>query len=134
MVKAAREVVGEEQGIRLVHLPFNLAILEALTFDNQEINGESVSFLEAAERLGITVVSSASIFQGRVAHGLPETVREPMGRLATDAQTAIQFVRSAPGITTALVGMSRTAHVVENLALTQIEPAGMEQFMKLFSE
>ncbi|HKO44099.1 MAG TPA: aldo/keto reductase [Pyrinomonadaceae bacterium] len=134
IVEAAREVGGEEHGFRFVQLPFNLAMPEALTFDNQELGGERVSLLEAAERLGITVVSSASIFQGRVAHGLPETVREPMGRLATDAQTAIQFVRSAPGITTALVGMSRTAHVEENLALTEIEPAGMDQFMKLFSE
>ena len=134
MVEAAREVGGEEHGFRFVQLPFNLAMPEALTFDNQELNGERVSLLEAAERLGIIVVSSASIFQGRVAHGLPETVREPMGRLATDAQTAIQFVRSAPGITTALVGMSRTKHVEENLALTEIEPAGMDQFMKLFSE
>jgi aryl-alcohol dehydrogenase-like predicted oxidoreductase len=134
IVEAAREVGGEEHGFRFVQLPFNLAMPEALTFDNQELSGETVSFLEAAERLGITVVSSASIFQGRVAHGLPETVREPMGRLATDAQTAIQFVRSAPGITTALVGMSKKAHVEENLALTQIEPAGMEQFMQLFSE
>ena len=134
MVEAAREVGGEKHGFRFVQLPFNLAMPEALTFDNQELSGERVSFLEAAERLGMTVVSSASIFQGRVAHGLPETVREPMGHLATDAQTAIQFVRSAPGITTALVGMSKPAHVEENLALTEIEPAGMDQFMRLFSE
>ncbi len=134
MVEAAREGGGEAHGVKFVQLPFNLAMPEALTFDNQEINGERVSFLEAAERLGITVVSSASIFQGRVAHGLPETVRQPMGRLETDAQTAIQFVRSAPGITTALVGMSQPSHVRENLALTEIEPASMEQFMQLFSE
>ena len=63
--------------------------------------------LEAAEKLGVTVISSASIFQGRVAQGLPAELRETLGSLSTDAQTAIQFVRSAPGITTALVGMSR---------------------------
>ncbi|HEY5885790.1 MAG TPA: aldo/keto reductase [Pyrinomonadaceae bacterium] len=134
MVETAREAGGQDHGFRFVQLPFNLAMPEALTFDNQTIDGEPISFLEAAERLGITVVSSASIFQGRVAHGLPETVREPMGRLATDAQTAIQFVRSAPGVTTALVGMSRSAHVEENLALVAIEPAGTDQFMRLFSE
>ena len=134
MVEIAREAGGQDHGFRFVQLPFNLAMPEALTFHNQTIDGEPVSFLEAAERLGITVVSSASIFQGRVAHGLPETVREPMGRLATDAQTAIQFVRSAPGVTTALVGMSRSAHVEENLALVAIEPAGTDQFMQLFSE
>lgn len=134
MLEAAQHVGGDAHGFRFIQLPFNLAMPEALTFDNQEINGERVSFLEAAENLGLTVVSSASIFQGRVAHGLPETVRQPMGQLATDAQTAIQFVRSAPGITTALVGMSQRTHVTENLALVEIEPAAVEQFMQLFSE
>jgi aryl-alcohol dehydrogenase-like predicted oxidoreductase len=31
-------------------------------------------------------------------------------------QTAIEFARSKPGITTALIGMSRVEHVEENLA------------------
>lgn len=134
MVELANEVGGDSHGFRFVQLPFNLAMPEALTFSNQLMGGEQVSFLEAAQALGITVVSSASIFQGRVAHGLPETVRAPLGQLATDAQTAIQFVRSAPGVTTALVGMSQRAHVEENLALTGIEPASPERFMQLFSE
>ena len=134
MVEFAGEVTGESHGFRFIQLPFNLAMPEALTLINQEINGEQVTLLEAAQALGMTVVSSASIFQGRVAHGLPETVRRPMGSLASDAQTAIQFVRSAPGVTTALVGMSTTAHVKENLELTAVEPASHEQFMQLFSQ
>ena len=89
---------------------------------------------ESAAALGVTVVSSASILQGRVAHGLPETVREPLGSLATDALTAIQFVRSTPGITTALIGMSNVKHVEENLQLVQIEPAHRNDFARLFSE
>ena len=64
------------------------------------------------------------MLQGRVARGLPDEVREPLGSLATDAQTAIQFVRSAPGVTTALVGMSNVEHVEENLKLAQVEPVG----------
>ncbi len=134
MVKLAREAGNESHGFRFVQLPYNLAMPEALTLNNQPLRGEQVSLLEAAETLGLTVVSSASIFQGRVARGLPETVRMPMGSLSTDAQTAIQFVRSTPGITTALVGMSRPEHVEENTALTAIETASPEQFMQLFSE
>jgi aryl-alcohol dehydrogenase-like predicted oxidoreductase len=68
------------------------------------------------------------MLQGRVARGLPDEVRKPLGSLATDAQTAIQFVRSAPGITTALVGMSNVAHVEENLALIEVEPVAPESF------
>jgi aryl-alcohol dehydrogenase-like predicted oxidoreductase len=54
--------------------------------------------------------------------------------LSTDAQSAIQFVRSAPGVCTALVGMSSLAHVEENLELAKTEPLPVEQFMQLFSE
>jgi len=42
--------------------------------------------------------------------------------LAADAPTAIQFVRSAPRITTALVGMSSVEHVDENLQLVSVSP------------
>ncbi|HYE66347.1 MAG TPA: hypothetical protein VD966_12240, partial [Pyrinomonadaceae bacterium] len=70
---------------------------------------------------------------GRVARALPEEIREPLGSLATDAQTAIQFVRSTPGITTALVGMSRRAHVEENLQLVRIPPTPAERFDRLFA-
>jgi len=133
MVSLAREAGGEAHGFRFIQLPFNLAMPEALTLANQLVDGQTLSTLEAAERLGVTVISSASIFQGRVAQGLPAELRETLGSLPTDAQTAIQFVRSAPGITTALVGMSRREHVEENLQLARVAPVDTEQFMKLFS-
>jgi len=129
----AREAAGEEHNFRNIQLPFNLAMPEALTLRNHEFNGGEVSTLEAAEALGITVMASASIFQGRAARGLPEAIREPLGGLATDAQTAIQFVRSTPGITTALVGMSDRAHVEENLQLLRVEPTLPEDFVRIFA-
>jgi len=133
MVAVAREVAGDSHGFRFIQLPLNLAMPEAFVLQNQSINGEAMSLLEAAEALGISVVASASILQGRVAQGVPEAVREPLGSLATDAQTAIQFVRSTPGITTALVGMSSREHVEENLQLSRVEPVLPEEFMRLFS-
>lgn len=135
MVEIAREVGGESHGFRFIQLPFNLAMSEALTLPNQKLaEGEPVTLLTAAAALGVTVVSSASILQGRVAQGLPETIREPLGSLATDALTAIQFVRSTPGVTTALIGMSNVKHVEENLQLAHIEPAHRDDFARLFSE
>jgi aryl-alcohol dehydrogenase-like predicted oxidoreductase len=130
----ARELGGEAHGLRFIQLPFNLAMPEALTLRNQTVDGSELSTLEAAAELGVTVISSASIFQGRVARGLPQDLREGLGSLPTDAQTAIQFVRSAPGIATALVGMSNPEHVEENLKLVDVEPLPPEQFMTLFSE
>jgi aryl-alcohol dehydrogenase-like predicted oxidoreductase len=134
MVQLARETGGEHHGFRFIQLPFNLGMHEALKARNQPLKGELVNVLEAASALGVTIVASASISQGRVAKGLPESIREPLGALATDAQTAIQFVRSTPGIATALIGMSRRAHVEENLQLARIAPASPQDYQRLFEE
>ena len=133
MIELAREAGGGGHHFRFIQLPFNLAMPEALTVSNQNFQGAQVSLLEAARALEVTVVASASILQGKVARGLSDDIREPLGSLASDALTAIQFVRSTPGITTALVGMSRRAHVEENLRLARIEPARPEQYQQLFS-
>ncbi|HEV7396101.1 MAG TPA: aldo/keto reductase [Pyrinomonadaceae bacterium] len=134
MVEAAKAVGGEAHNFRFIQIPFNLGMSEAMTMQNQQVDGEWMSSLEAASSLGVTVVSSASIYQGRVAQGLPDHIREPLGSLATDALTAIQFVRSTPGVTTALVGMSHREHVEENLQIMRFEPASPDDYRKLFEE
>jgi aryl-alcohol dehydrogenase-like predicted oxidoreductase len=134
MTELSREVAGDAHHFRFVQLPFNLAMPEALMLDNQTFKGARVSILEAARALGVAVVASASLSQGKMARGLPEEIRAPLGSLATDALTAIQFVRSTPGITTALVGMSRSSHVEENLQLARTEPARAADYERLFSQ
>jgi aryl-alcohol dehydrogenase-like predicted oxidoreductase len=52
--------------------------------------------------------------------------------LETDAQRSLQFVRSTPGVTTALVGMKQIPHVEENLKTAEVAPAPWEQYAKLF--
>jgi aryl-alcohol dehydrogenase-like predicted oxidoreductase len=87
MVELAREVGGEQHGFHFIQLPFNLAM------------PEGASVVDEAQQLGVTVVTSASLLQGRI-----------------PPQRALEFVRCNPGITTALIGMSRIEHVEENLA------------------
>src|SRR6185503_14551042 len=131
MVEIAKDLAGEHHGFRFIQLPYNLAMPEALTLANHTNKKDHVSILEAAASLGITAVASASLLQGRVARGLPDALRKSLGSLATDAQAAIQFVRSTPGITTALVGMSNANHVEENVQLVDTEPLTREQFERL---
>src|SRR5712692_5580753 len=134
MSDIAKEVAGVEHHFRFIQLPFNLAMPEALFFQNQKLGDEYESVVEAARALGITVIASGSLLQGQVARGLLEAIREPLGSLATDAQSGIQFVRSAPGITTALVGMSQRAHVEENLELARIAPAQPDDLLSVFDQ
>lgn len=134
MVEIAKEVAGDEHHFRFIQLPFNLAMPEALFFQNQKLGDGYASTLQAAHAFGITAIASGSLLQGQVARGLPEAIRDPLGSLATDAQTGIQFVRSAPGITTALVGMSQRAHVEENLQLAAVASAQPDDLLNVFDE
>jgi aryl-alcohol dehydrogenase-like predicted oxidoreductase len=117
LVEIAREEGGREHRFRFVQLPFNLAMREAA----------SRGVLEVARLAGITVVASAALLQARLAGGLPEELRQKLPGLHTDAQRAIQYARSTPGITVALAGMSQTAHVMENLAVSVVRPLRSEE-------
>ncbi len=134
VVQTAREVAGEAHHCRVIQLPINLAMTEAFTHANQSLNGKQVTLLEAAHALGVTVMTSGSLMQAQLTNGLPPVVAEAFPGLSTDAQRALQFVRSTPGVTTALVGMSNVAHVEENLALARTAPATRAQYLSLFSK
>lgn len=125
----ASEIAGSAHHFRFIQLPFNLAMPEA--FANR-VNGENV--LEIAARLGITAVASASLYQARLSSNLPDEIRARLPGAETDAQRAIQFVRSTPGIAVALVGMSSVAHVRENLGLATVPPLDPEQYLSLYTQ
>jgi aryl-alcohol dehydrogenase-like predicted oxidoreductase len=131
-VQIARDIAGEKHRFRFVQLPFNLGMTEALTLGNQQLEGKDRTVMEAASELGVTLIASASLLQGQVAKNLPEFVASALG-LKDDAERALQFVRSSPGITTALVGMSHVEHVTANARLVGVPPATVEEFNKLFS-
>jgi len=132
MVDLARGIAGDSHHFRFIQLPVNLAMPEALFFQNQKLGDEYVSTVEAAQAFDVNVIASGSLLQGQAARGLPEAIRDSLGSLATDAQTGIQFVRSAPGITTVLVGMSSVAHVEENLELVKVDQASQEDLISVF--
>jgi len=134
LVRLAEDVAGQHHHFKVVELPYNLAMTEAFTSANQQVAGETVSLLEAARRLGVYVMSSASIYQGQLARNLPPVIGEFLPGLESDAQRALQFVRSTPGVGTVLVGMRQLAHVEENARLASVEPLRWEEFGKLFSE
>ncbi len=93
----ARDVAGERHRFRALQLPFNLAMREAAEAPTQR----GRPLLDVAREAGFFVMASASLSQGRL----------------SPARAALHFVRSTPGVTVALCGMRRRAHVEENLAL-----------------
>jgi aryl-alcohol dehydrogenase-like predicted oxidoreductase len=132
VVELATKAGGKSHHFKFIQLPLNLGMTEALSLTNQSIQGKQLTLLQAVQALGLTVMCSASILQGQLTRSLPSVIGETFESLETDGQRAIQFVRSSPGVTTALVGMKQIAHVEENLKTAQVPPASWEQYSKLF--
>jgi len=133
LVGAARDAGGADHHFKVLQLPYNLAMPEAFVRANQSVGGALVPLAEAARRLGVYVMASASILQGQLARNLPPMVATVLPGLATDAQRALQFVRSTPGIGTALVGMKSAAHVEENARVAAVPPQPWAEFQRFFS-
>ncbi len=134
VLRAAEEVGGQGHHFRAIQLPFNIAMPEALVAGNQFVDGKRLTPLQFAQMHRLTVFASASLLQSRLSDGLPEEIRRRFPALKSDAQRAIQFVRSTPGITCALVGMSHSEHVEENLATASIAPLTVAEFTALFAK
>ena len=135
MESLASDIAGGSHHFRFVQLPCNLGMTEALTRPNQpsiqKTDSRRIPMVEAANKLGITLMASASMLQGQLSRGLPSFVTNALG-MKNDAERALQFVRSTPGIATALVGTSRVEHVRANLAVAGASPASQDQFSRLF--
>jgi len=132
IVELAVKAGGEGHYFRFIQLPFSLAMPEAFGLMNQRVGKKKASLFSAAAELGVAVMGSATLQQGQLTHGLPEFLGKILG-LKTDAENAIQFSRSAPGITTALVGMGHEQHVAENLKPARVPPTPPEEWTRLFS-
>jgi len=131
LAQIAQEIAGGRHHFRFVQLPFNLGMTEALTLEiNRCADASERSWKRRRgghhfdrQRVAVARTSSTQ-FAGFVAEALG---------LENDAERALQFVRSSPGITTALVGMSRVEHVKANSRLVGVPPATVEEFTKLFA-
>ncbi len=142
LAKVAQEVGGDQHRFRFVQLPYNLTMPEAFTSNNQvlerldaekRIQQVRVPLLAAAVQHGIAAMISAPLRQTQVFGKVPASVKTALLPAEGDAQVALQFVRSTPGVTSALVGMRRVEHVEENLALAAIDPLPQKEFLKRFT-
>ncbi|WP_324756769.1 aldo/keto reductase [Haloarcula sp. GH36] len=116
---------------RAVQLPFNVRMADAFTVEAHEGADGPQSALWFAHEAGLDVFTSASIMQGQLADAIPADVA---ARLAgeTDAQRAINFARSAPGVTSSLVGTGSVEHARENVDAGRYEPLGADAFDAVF--
>jgi aryl-alcohol dehydrogenase-like predicted oxidoreductase len=131
----ALDVGGADHHLRAIQLPYNLAMAEALRLPSQiGPSGGTAAVLSALRGTGTLVLASAPLAHGRALGRLPDFVRKCLPGLRSDAQRCLQFARSSPGITAAVVGMREASHVDENLALARVPPAPPDAIEALFAE
>jgi aryl-alcohol dehydrogenase-like predicted oxidoreductase len=131
LVRLAESVGGKDHHFKVIQLPFNLAMPEALISATQRIEDQPVCILEAAEHHNMAVVTSVPLLQKQILPYIPPHWENLMPGLKTPAQRALQFVRSTPGILAPLVGMKSLEHVQENCSIARAEPLDDAQYRTL---
>lgn len=133
---AAREThagPSARHAFRVVQLPFNAAMPEGYTRFNQATgHGNIASTIQAAYQLRVYVMASHGLAKGRLARACPEALRAALPTLAGDAQRAMQFNRSTPGLGTSLVGVRSPEQLDDLLAVAAVAPMTKSAYLALF--
>ncbi len=128
---AAASVGNETTGFRAVQVPFNATMAGAFTVAAHEGADSTQSALEFVRAAGLAGVVTAPLAGGSLRDGLPGEVGEQVaGETAT--QRAINFARSAPGVTATVVDAHSPAHLRESLAAGEYDPLGARAFDRVF--
>jgi aryl-alcohol dehydrogenase-like predicted oxidoreductase len=129
--RAAERAGNDTTGLGAIQVPFNVGMADAYTVRAHEGADGPRSALEFARDAGLAVFASAPLARGDLVGGLPESVDRLLAG-ETPAQRAINFARSAPGVTTALVGTGTTDHARAALAAGREDPMGADAFDAVF--
>ncbi|KAH7294594.1 hypothetical protein KP509_27G008900 [Ceratopteris richardii] len=116
----AKDIAGDDHHFKVIQAPYNSRLQQAAKEASQPVRGRRMPLLHAAHHLGLSVMTSATLNQGSLCKNLDPDIRKisaNIGEQRTDAQAAIQFVRTTPGIVTSFVGMRQVMHVEENGSL-----------------
>ena len=123
----ATQVGGDEHGFRFIQLPFNLVLDQAYMLKNHNVDGKTVSALEAAQKFNLGVFTSVPLMQGKL---LTVDTIPKFGNSSTSV-SLLQFIRSTPGITAPLIGHKLESHVKENMDVMKIPPLSDLEFNDL---
>jgi len=134
--KAARPGSGRAEvghGFRVIQFPFNQAMTEAFTRFSQATGaGNIASSIQAAHQLRVYAMASHTLGKGLLAGQCADAVAATLADLPNDAQRAMQFNRSTPGIGTSLVGISDPAHLDDLLGVARRAPLARADYLKLY--
>jgi aryl-alcohol dehydrogenase-like predicted oxidoreductase len=120
LMELAEAVAGKSHHFVAIQFPLNVGLPDAFTFRNQKVGKSLWPSLQAAQELGLAVIASATTMQGRLLGRAPALLAQAFPDLSSDVLRALQFVRSMPAVTTALIGTTNAQHAMENLKLASV--------------
>lgn len=129
--RVARHAGGAAHGLRFVQAPYSITFPSAMTARNQVTQEGSESLIDGAGREGMSFIAAEPLAAGRALDEEHPWLSGVLSTSGTLVQRSLQFVRSTPGVTAAVVGMSRTEHVAENLALAHVPPVSRHTYEQL---
>jgi predicted aldo/keto reductase-like oxidoreductase len=113
---------GARHHFEFVQAPVNPLMPEFL-INTQCVGGRQLPFAEAARTLGLGVIASAAAAQGQSLASVRGILGDDIWSTGdSDAQRALQFVRSIPYVASCLVGMKAEEHVTEILEMNARPP------------
>lgn len=134
--RAAQTVTGDEfarDAFKLAMLPFNQVMLEGFTrFNTATGQGNVASPLQAAHQLEIFMIGSHTLLKGHLARASTDIVAQQLASLPNDAQRALQFNRSTPGLGVSLVGLSTPEHLDDLLAVAALPPLERKAYLSMY--
>lgn len=133
----ACKVGGSNHHFKYVQLPFNIAKTHAYSLPTQKMNdGNIYTVLQVAHKLGLGVLSSASLLQ---MHLFKRAFKPEVGylldskmELQSDVQLALQFVRSTRGIVSSLFSSIDPEHVKNNLGIANVNATNLSKYNLLY--
>jgi len=130
---AARTVGSNGHHFRVVQLPFNALMNEGFTRFNQATGqGNVASTLQAAYQLRLFVIGSHGLAKGKLAVTEFEALRIAVPDCRNDAQRALQFNRSTPGLGVSLAGISLPAHLDDLIEVSRLPTMKRENYLQLY--
>ena len=136
VLRAAEETsAGKRHHFKVIQLPVNIYMPEAAALQNQEFDDKCLTTLEAAEKMGLYVMTSATLLQKQALKENKLFSFQMLDNLGNSAaRRAIQVIRSLRGVTTSLVGMKTVKHVQENLQLLKMPKLDPEAAHQIITE
>ena len=136
LYEIAKEIGGESHGFRFIEVPISATALEAIHDKYQE---QDMTLLQAAKVLNISVVSSKSLGGGKpdefeLISLAYQNCSTYLPHVDKPASMLLHFVRSIPGVTSALVGMKDPLHVKDNLEVLKYDTCNNIDYVQCMEE